>query len=85
MVPKIDTQSKLTLRDAVYLGGVIVAILWGGFQLTSAVQANTRAIRSMTIILEDGFAEVRGRLDELELWQAVQDDRHGRPTNDQHN
>lgn len=58
----IDTESKISLRDAIWIGSVVLAALWGAFQLTAAVRANTAAIKTMTNVIDRGFVETRGQI-----------------------
>lgn len=83
MAPQIDTSSKISLRDAIWIGSVVLAALWGAFQLTSAVRANTAAIKTMTQVIDQGFVETRSQLGSHETRITVlerQSERdHGRP------
>ena len=58
----IDTKTKLSIRDAIYIVSVVVALLWAGFQITAAVKGNSNAIKQFTAAMQS----VDARLSTLE-------------------
>ena len=58
----IDTKTKLSIRDAIYIISLVIALLWGAFQITSAVKSNARAIVQFTAAMQS----VDARLSTLE-------------------
>jgi Sec-independent protein translocase protein TatA len=58
----IDTKTKLSIKDAIYILTMVIALLWGGFQMTAAVKSNAKAIGQFTAAMQS----VDSRLSTLE-------------------